>query len=251
MKHTVLFGKHERPWVLGMAAWLLCLACISAINVRAAEAVRVEWFPDQSDVPHFVWSYQPCEGCRSLAPKPEWRAMTRLAGLEEVRFMLAPDEANGSAYSVAPDVVVISPSALKLNSCQLAFVIGHEIVHIAQRHFDEDALILSVFEGKGSTWTRDGGKAMALLEGNFGLALKMSDLWQQQEQEADWIGALLAAHACSCNLDESALPYLAKQEGYGGGLMAAHPESGNRVSFLEPFRESAQRLARRQLHADF
>lgn len=245
MNGIVLFGKREPSWFRNGLKLMLGMACLCFAAVPAAETGRAAWFPDQVSVPQFKWSYQPCEGCKAMTAKPEWQIMARLAGLKEVYFVLSPDESSGPAYSVAPNVVVISPSALKLKPCQLSFVIGHEIVHIAQRHFDEDALILSVFEGKGSTWTRNGEKAMALLEGNFGLAFKMSDLWQQQEQEADWIGALLAAHACGCNLDESALSYLAKQEGYGGGLIAAHPESANRLSFLMPFEESARRLANR------
>lgn len=251
MNGIVLLTKREPSWLRIGLNLMLGMVCICFTAAQAAEAGRAAWFPDQANVPQFKWSYQACEACKAMTAKPEWQTMARLAGLNEVHFMLAPDESNGPAYSVAPNVVVISPSALKLKPCQLSFVIGHEIVHIAQRHFDEDALALAVFEGKGSTWTRNGEKAMELLEGNFGLALKMSEMWQLQEQEADWIGALLAAHACGCNLEQSALAYLVNDEGYGGGLIAAHPESSNRMSFLMPFEESARRLADRFVKTGF
>lgn len=169
--------------------------------------------------------------------------MALLAGLSEVHFRRAPDESEGHAYSVAPNVVVVSPSALQLSSCQLAFVIGHEIVHIAQRHFDEDAIALSVYSGKPSYWTRQGDDAMQLAEGNLGLMLKLSPLWQQQEREADWLGALLAAQVCGCSLEDGALAYFRQDDDESGDDIAAtHPPNAERIRQLLPFTESARRL---------
>lgn len=211
----------------------------------AHAAQPAEWFPDSPTFRHYAWDDSPCPGCRTLSPSPAWTRMTELAGLSNVHFMAAPDESSGQAYSVAPNVVVLSPSALKLETCQLAFLVGHEIVHIAQRHFDEDAIALSVYSGKPAHWTRQGEDAMQLADGNFGLALRVSHLWQQQEQEADWLGALLAAQAYGCSIEAGALAYFRDDGKSGGGMAAAHAPSGERMQQLLPFIESARRLTAR------
>jgi hypothetical protein len=142
-------------------------------------------------------------------------------------------------------MVVLSPSALKLPDCQLAFVVGQELVHIAQRHFDEDAHELLMLSGKPANWIRAGENAIALLDGNFSLALRMSPSWQHQEWEADWAGSLLAAQACGCSLEKGALSYLRGDSEHGGGLAAAHDTSVERMTPLKPFADSAKRLAGR------
>lgn len=227
------------------AVLVLCAACLVPVKTHAEDAGRAVWFPDQTNLPQYQWIYQPCQGCKVLQPRPEWRLMASLAGKSQIKFILTQDEIRGPAYSMAPDVIVLTPAALEMEPCHLAFVIGHEIAHIAQRHFDEDAAMLAALEGKNQGWTYDGETALSLLEGNFALALRMSDSWQQQEHEADWIGSLLAAQACGCELEEGALPYLVSSQGYGGGLLAAHQESNHRAGLLKPFAESAKRLAKR------
>jgi len=221
--------------------FLMLLACTGSLH--AAKPVPAEWFPDTPTFRHYAWEDQPCPGCEALVPRATWRRMAALAGLPKVQFKAAPDESGGDAYSVAPNVVVLSPSALKLKPCQLAFLVGHEIVHIAQRHFDEDAIALSVYSGKPANWTRQGSEAMELVDGDFGLALRVSHLWQQQEQEADWLGALLAAQACGCSIESGAMAYFRQDPGSGGGIAAAHAASTERMRQLIPFTESAQRLA--------
>ncbi|ODU04776.1 MAG: hypothetical protein ABS89_03265 [Thiobacillus sp. SCN 63-1177] len=117
---------------------LSLLLCASFLNAHAAQPATAVWFPDAPTFRHYAWTDPPCSGCSTLDPQPTWIRMAQLAGLSEVHFKRAPDDSEGDAYSLAPNVIVLSPSAQKLPSCQLAFVIGHEIVHIAQRHFDED-----------------------------------------------------------------------------------------------------------------
>ncbi len=211
-------------------------------STHAAQLTRAEWFPDSPTFRHYAWDEQPCHGCTALSSIPAWTRMAELAGLSDVRFKVAPDESGGQAYSVAPNVVVLSPAALKLAPCQLAFLVGHEIVHIAQRHFDEDAIALSVYSGKPAHWTHQGEDAMQLTDGNFSLALRVSHLWQQQEQEADWLGALLAAQACGCSMEAGALAYFRNDGESGGGMAAAHAPSTERMRQLLPFIESARRL---------
>jgi hypothetical protein len=223
----------------GMLLPLLACACLSA---RAAPAI---WFPDAPTFRHYTWTYHPCPGCNALVPQPAWTRMAALAGLPAVRFQGAPDESSGPAYSAAPDVVVLSPSSLKLASCQQAFLIGHEIVHLALRHFDEDAIALSVYSGKSAYWTQQGEDATQLVDGNIGLALRVAHLWQQQEHEADWLGALLAAQASGCSIEAGALAYLRRDGEAGGGIAAAHAPSTERMRQLLPFAESAQRLTGR------
>lgn len=225
------------------SGWMSCALLLAPLVAEAGNPVRAKWFPDPPSIPRFNWIYTPCEGCRPIHPRPEWRAMASLAGLRKVHFLLAPSEANGPAYSFAPNAVVIAPSALKLSFCHLSFLIGHEIGHIAQRHFDEDAVAAAALSGKRENWTREGAQAMQLLEDNFILALHMSELWQQQEREADWVGALLAAQACRCSIQDSALSYLKADTDYGGGVAAAHDTNASRVRFLQAFNVSARRLA--------
>ena len=243
LENTRCLARGSAPGPLRHIALWLWLAAAAA--AQASEPVRVDWFPDASRVARFTWTDERCEACTPLVPPPEWRAMARLAGLERVRFLRAAQSAYGPAWSFAPGTVVVSDAALKLPHCQLDFIVGHELVHIAQRHFDEDAHDVSVLSGKPPTWTHAGEDAMALLDGDFPLALRMSPLWQQQEREADWAGALLAAQACGCRLEDSALAYLGADTESGGGVISTHDESAERVRFLRNFIESARRLTRR------
>ncbi|MEJ2590410.1 MAG: hypothetical protein P8178_03230 [Candidatus Thiodiazotropha sp.] len=232
-----------RSYAIRYAALGLALMAVPAMS--AMGATKAGWFPDPPSTPHFIWSYKPCDGCRDLQPGSAWLKMSDRAGLRDIHFLLAPDETNGPAYSYPPDAVVLSPAALKLKPCQLSFLVGHELVHIAQRHFDEDAMVLSVLSGKAPAWTRDGNRAMHLLDDDFLLALRMSPTWQQQEREADWIGALLAADACGCTVEQGAFSYLQGDADAGGGVAAAHESSRERLHFLQAFDESAKRLAAR------
>lgn len=84
--------------------------------------------------------------------------------------------------------------------------------------------------------------ALQRVDGNFGQALRVSHLWQQQEDEADWLGVLLAAQASGCSLEAGALAYLGHDPEAGGGLAAAHAPAMERVLRLLPFAESARRL---------
>jgi Zn-dependent protease with chaperone function len=206
---------------------------------------KARWFPGQPVISRFSWSGEACEGCDALTPRQEWRAMAALAGLDDVSFLLAPDESRGPAWSYAPNVVVIALSALRLPACQLAFLVGHELVHIAQRHFDEDAHALLVLSGRPANWTLTGETAMGLLDGDFSLVLRMSPIWQQQEREADWVGSLLAAQASKCSLEKGALSYFRDNGQYGGGLASSHDTESERMNFLQPFVDSARKLASR------
>lgn len=221
------------------------LSVLYSIVSAALAGETALWFPGQPETSRFSWAGEACEGCEALTPRPEWKAMAALAGLKEIRFLLTPDESMGPAWSYAPNGVVLASSTLNLPDCQLAFVVGHELVHIAQRHFDEDAHNLLVLSGKPANWTRTGETAMGLLDGNFSLALRLSHLWHQQEHEADWMGALLAAQACKCSLEKSALSYLGSDEPHGGGLASAHATESERINSLRPFADSARRLASR------
>jgi hypothetical protein len=232
-------------------AWLVhryavvCLLFGSVPSALAGGLIKAAWFPDAPHFTRFTWEGESCDGCKSLAPHSEWKTMAALAGISEIHFVLSPDDSNGHAWSYAPNTVVLSSSALGLPDCQLAFVVGHELVHIAQRHFDEDAHDVLALSGKPADWTRDGDTAMSLLDGDFSLALDMSTTWQQQEREADWVGSLLAAQACGCSLEKGALSYFRKDGQDGGGLAAAHDTNSERISFLKAFVDSARRLASR------
>lgn len=226
-----------------LAATMLCLIllCWAARTCAVQPAL---WFPDAPNFTHYDWSDTPCTGCQPLAVAPDWRRMAELAGVPGVRFRLAPDETLGPAYSVAPDIVVLSRAALALQSCQLAFLVGHEIAHIAQRHFDEDAIALSVLSGKPAHWTTRGEAALQLADGDFGLVLRTAHLWQAQEAEADWLGTLLAA-ACGCDSEAGALAWFRQDGASGGGLVAAHATRRERVRQIEAYADMARRLSAR------
>ncbi len=229
--------RHRLCRVLAVVLFLFLLVWAN----RAHAAQPAIWFPDSPTFHHYNWTNTPCTGCVPLAARAAWRRMAELAGVPHVRFRRAPDESLGPAYSIAPDIVAVSPAALALETCQLTFLVGHEIVHIAQRHFDEDAIALSVLAGKPAQWTAHGEDALQLIDGDFGLALRASHLWQAQEQEADWLGALLAA-SCGCDIEAGALAWFRHDGASGGGIAAAHADSAERIRQLQPFAELARRL---------
>jgi hypothetical protein len=224
---------------------VLCLVCGIVSGALAGGLHKAAWFPGQPNLNRFSWTGEACEGCDALTPRSEWQAMATLAGLDDIGFLLAPDESQGQAWSYAPNVVVLAPSALKLPDCQLAFLVGHELVHIAQRHFDEDAHALLVLSGKPANWTLNGQTALRLLDADFSLAMRMSPIWLQQEREADWMGSLLAAQACKCSLENGALSYFSEDGQSGGSLAASHDTESERRDFLKPFVDSARKLASR------
>ena len=217
------------------------LVC-AGLYSHKAEPAAAAWFPNPPAVHHYTWTDQPCSACQPLAPRPEWAGMAALAGIPRVQFLSTTDETNGPAYSAPPNEVVLTPSALKLKACQLEFVIGHEIVHLAERHFDEDAAALSVLSGRPESWTDRGEDAMQLADGDFALVLNLSPAWQDEENDADWMGALLAAQACGCSIESGALAYFRHEREAGGGIAAAHAPSAERIGQLVHFSESAKRL---------
>lgn len=237
-------GPESVSWRLDLVAVLIFTLYLAAAVTSDSVARHAAWFPDRPMQTAYEWQYTPCDGCQPLEPRRDWLKMQQLAGLEGVRFLAAPNEQRGDAYSFAPDTVVLSPRALRLPRCQLSFIVGHELVHLAMRDPDEDARTASVLSGLRPTWTQNGQRALSLLDGDYGLAIKMSSIWQQQERRADWVGALLAADGAGCTLAESAMPYL-DQAGYGGGIGAAHQADAARIRFLRGFASPAQRLASR------
>ena len=243
VRALMIDSTHRAGSMRWLAAAMLCLPMLLGA-ARAGAAQPAPWFPDAPTFTHYDWSGTPCTGCEALAAQPDWRRMAGLAGVPGIRFRLAPDEAQGPAYSVAPDIVVLSRAALTLQPCQLAFLVGHEIVHIAQRHFDEDAIALSVLAGKPAHWTARGEAALQLTDGDFGLALRAAHLWQAQEAEADWLGSLLAA-ACGCDIEAGALAWFRQDEASGGGLAAAHASRHERTQQIEAYADMARRLSAR------
>lgn len=228
--------------LIALGVFAIYLVGASASNSSVDRAI---WFPDKPSLAAYEWHYIPCKGCTALEPQRDWLRMQHLAGLEQVHFLVATNGQWGDAYSYPPNALVLSKAALNLPRCQLDFIIGHELVHLAMRDFDEDANTVTVLSGFSPTWTRSGKQALSLLDGDIALALKMATTWQAQERRADWVGALLSAEGGGCTLREGALPYMRSQSGYGGGIAAEHELSGERAHFLVGFAEPAARLASR------
>lgn len=228
------------PSLRGLAAGLALAASSTALGAGA------DWFPDPPTVTSYHWTPAACDDCTTFAPPQRWRRMIELAGLARVRFAVSTT-AGAQAAALAPDTIVLAPSLLDLTPCQQAFVVGHELAHLARRHYDEDAAAVLAYSGLATSWTGDGDAAMALLDGDFGLAMRLAPMWQAQEREADWLGSLLAAQACGCRLETGALAYLHGSD--GGGLLASHEDDRSRVAALRPFASSARILAARALVA--
>lgn len=206
-----------------------------------AHAAPADWFPDPPRTPRYQWQAPECEHCRPLDPPPDWRAMAALAGVAEARFLLARD-ADGLAAAAPVDTVIVAPALLTLSRCQQAFVVGHELAHLARRHYDEDASAALAYSGRSTAWTANGDRAVGLTNGDFGLAWQLSALWRSQEHEADWLGSLLAAQAAGCLLENAAAAFLA---GDTGGLAASHAGDARRLADLHVFAASIRALAAR------
>jgi hypothetical protein len=84
-----------------------------------AHAGPADWLPAPSANREYTWTYEPCNACTELSARPGWRTMAALAGVPGVRFQAASDGEYRPAYSVAPNVVVVSPSGLKSDRCEL------------------------------------------------------------------------------------------------------------------------------------
>lgn len=110
--------------------------------------------------------------------------MAALAGVDETPFLLTRD-ADGLAAAAPVDTVIVAPALLTLSRCQQAFVVGHELAHLARRHYDEDASAALAYSGRSTAWTANGDRAVGLTNGDFGLAWQLSALWRSQEHEAD------------------------------------------------------------------
>lgn len=212
-------------------------------RVPGASIDVAAWFPDPPHGPRYDWTPYACPHCRATAVPAEWRAMAQRAGVPDTRFLVDP-HASGDAYAAASDAVVFSPALRTRPRCEQAFVIGHELAHLARRHHDEDAAAALVHNGRPTDWTRDGARAVGQLDGNFGLALRLAPLWQSQEHEADWLGSLLAAEVAGCRMKTAAAAYLADATP-AGGFALTHPDDARRLADLEPFRGTADQLAGR------
>ncbi len=225
--------RPHRSQVVGLG-----VACLAA---TAAHAEPASWFPDPPTTPHYQWAGTACAHCVTLTPPANWRTMAVLAGVPAVRFLLDEHTAD-TAFAAPPDVVVVSPALLALDRCQQAFVVGHEIAHIARRHYDEDAHAVQIMSERRGLWTNRGEQAMQLLDGDMGLALKLTVHWQHQEREADWLGSLLAAQTSGCELEFAAESFL-HGDSREGGVLASHADNPQRLRDLTPFRASARLLA--------
>ena len=239
---------------IGVVA-ICCGIAASAGNIETAHSTayfsehgrehgKASWFPDTPAVPHFSWRPRPCPSCTALPPAATWSKMASLAGISKVRFLRTADERNGIAYSVAPATIVLSPAALNLSRCALSFVIGHELTHLALRHYDQDVVTLAFLAHQPVIAGANGDDVIQLLDSDFSLALKMSPYWEAEEHEADWAGSLLAAQACGCTIEKGAMAFLhSHTDEAGGGIAAAHETDQTRIRELQPFIRSAHILA--------
>ena len=217
------------------AAWL---ALVFAPTVAAEPA---DWFPAPPDLPRYQWQPAACGNCVALDAPSTWKRMAELAGVPGAHFVVALTDVE-QAVSLAPDIVVIAPALFKLGVCQQAFVIGHELAHLARRHFDAEAVAVLTQSGRPPHWTASGNAALQLLDGDYRLVMQLSRVWQAQEHEADRLGSLLAAQAGGCELVAGALAFLGAEADNEAGLYLTHASARQRIAELLPFAERVRAL---------
>ena len=210
-----------------MLAWLALIA--SGGQVWAQE----KWMPDKLAVAALPdWADVKSSGC--VAPGGATLAMfDRLKeSAGAARAELAVCAATGDEARALPSArIEISPRVEGLTQCERAFVLGHELAHVALGHADFEAHYLIAL---AHLPTQSAADAMAAADYDLSLVFELLPTAQEDEYEADWVGALLAGTQ-GCSLDAGALHYFRRfvRSMSGQGLLPTHEEFGRRMERLQ------------------
>ena len=236
--------RSMRP-VRSIGRIVLLLAQLAAWGAQATPALaRDQWMPDPPFVGQLVWDIEPpsersCDARIDHRDTALIERLSRHAGLAGVQIEVCSEQY--AASSIPPGVLRVAPQILGLPHCQKAFILGHELAHLAMRHSEEEFVAtLDLSRAR----RRTASEALAIESADLAVVLDLGPLLIAQEREADWIGAMLAATE-GCNLAASALAFLSQEalHGDGGGIASAHEENLVRIRLLQSMRPMADRLA--------
>lgn len=226
---------------------LMALLLIAPTATRAVEA----WMPE---APHFhglVWDLAPaplgdCERV-TLSDQSLLARLAKMAGIRMPLLYLCAGPA-AAAWTLPPRALAVTGELAGLPYCQKAFVLGHELAHLAMHHAEETALAL---RDLARLPTASAADAFAAADFDMALLLQLSPLLRAQESEADRLGVMLAA-GLGCRLDQSGLAYLKQLPAKNSqAVVATHAATSQRVRELQPFSASANTIVeqRRQRQA--
>lgn len=137
---------------------------------------------------------------------------------------------NVDAFCMAGGKLIIGEAfvkQLKLNDGELAMLIAHEVAHaVAEHHREELSEVLRI---SGRRTTR-ADVLMAQLDADFTMQIRLADLSNQQETEADHLGMILAHRAGW--LSKDMVTFFKKLASSPDGAMIgnAYPAMSSRVS---------------------
>lgn len=228
---------------MGMFRFIFVVLAVifGAAPVAAAEP----WMPDRPSFQNVFWDLPstPPQGCVVVGPAghPLFARLASLAGIPQTKLYLCR-AAEASAWTLPPGAVAVTAELAKLPYCQKAFVLGHELGHLAMRHAEETANALRIVAHLPTSRASD---AFSAADYDFSLLLDLGPLLRAQEREADRLGALLSA-GIGCRLKESGLAYLGNlPAGRRHLVLKTHDAADDRARALQPFARSAAAIAAR------
>lgn len=128
-----------------------------------------------------------------------------------------------------PSRIALGTDFSGLPACQAAFVLAHEFAHLALGH-EPETLAAAAVLAKLPSLSASG--ALAAMDFDLGISLRLSDLSQKQEFEAD-SAALYAASLAGCSPEDGALAWLADQNLSGQPVMRTHPSIFARIQRIQ------------------
>ena len=210
------------------------LGC-AALPAWAVEA----WMPERPSFRGVDWDVAtaPPGGCEvvDLAQHSLLSRLSALAGLRMPALYLCAGR-GVEASTLPPYGIAVTGELASLPLCQKAFVLGHELAHLAMRHAEETAAAL---RSVARLPTASAVDAFAVADFDMSLLLHLSPLLRAQEIEADRLGALLAA-GLGCPLEQSGLAYLKRLPLQGArAVVETHDGPAERARKLQPLAASA------------
>ena len=219
---------------------------------RAVDSFQ-EWIPEEEEAIGLATAAKMI-AMFGLVDDPELTKYVNLVGHSVAQFSPRPlnyrfgilDSDIVGAYALPGGFVFVTRAAISgmTNEAQLAGLLGHEIIHVAERHLEEQ-----VRTNKGSTWAVEEARARtsagfidwkrradALLKDMFTMSLS-----QDKEESADVQGARMsfsAGYTAGGLLEflkamEAANENPAKKRMFGQ-MLSTHPPFPHRIAILEP-----------------
>lgn len=129
-----------------------------------------------------------------------------------------------------PSRIALGTDFAGLPDCQAAFVLAHEFAHLTLAHEPEMLAAAAVLAKLPSLSASD---AQAALDFDLGIGLRLSDLSQKQEFDADR-AAVNAAGQAGCSPEDGALAWLLAQAiAVARPVMRTHPSIPSRIERIQ------------------